>query len=159
AEFGAVALLPKHPTTGREEWAGLGEGGRARFVRMGCGNLVRAEAWRKVEGYESGFFLYRNDTDLALKLLAAGYDVWFDPAWIVWPDSPAASRKSERWLRLATRNWGWLARRHGRGFSKWFGMLAGFAWASRQAGLSAKRQLAVLHGLLDSLHTPPALPG
>jgi GT2 family glycosyltransferase len=157
-EVGAVALLPKHPSTGREEWTGLGEGGRGGFARMGCGNLVRAEAWRRVEGYESRFFLYRNDTDLALKLLSAGYDVWFDPAWVVWHDSPAASRKSERWLRLATRNWGWLARRHGRGLSKWFGMLAGAAWASRQAGLSVRRQLAVVHGVLDSLQTPPGLP-
>jgi GT2 family glycosyltransferase len=157
-ELGAVALLPKHPRTGREEWTGLGEGGRGGFARMGCGNLVRSEAWRRVEGYEGGFFLYRNDTDLALKLLAAGYDVWFDPAWIVWHDSLAAARKSERWLSLATRNWGWLARRHGRGPSRWLGMLAGFAWASRQAGLSFGRQLAVAKGVLGSLKTPPGLP-
>jgi GT2 family glycosyltransferase len=159
AGIGGVALLPKHPQTHVEEWSWAGEGGRGRFVRMGCGNLLRMDAWRGVGGYESGFFLYRNDTDLALKLLAAGYDVWFDPSWIVWHDSPAAARKSERWLRLATRNWGWLARRHGRGLSKWWGMLAGFAWASRLAGLSLWRQGAVLSGVLDAFRSPaPPLP-
>jgi GT2 family glycosyltransferase len=126
---------------------------------MGCGNLVRTSAWRQVGGYEGAFFLYRNDTDLALKLLAAGHDVYFDPTWIVWHDSPAAAHKSERWLYYATRNWGWLARRHGRGFTKYLGTLAGFAWASRQAGLSPKRQWRALNGALASLRcAPPKLP-
>src|SRR5690606_34605702 len=82
---------------------------------MGCGNLVRRSAWQAVGGYEESFFLYRNDVDLALKLLAAGGKgggVWFDPTWVVWHDSPAAApnrRKSLRWFELATRNWIWLA--------------------------------------------------
>jgi len=68
----AVALLPKHPATNAEEWK---HSGRAQpgWTMMGCGNLIRMDAWRRVEGYESSFFLYRNDTDLALKLLSAGY--------------------------------------------------------------------------------------
>ena len=32
---------------------------------MGCANLVRRTAWNEVGGYESAFFLYRNDADLA----------------------------------------------------------------------------------------------
>jgi GT2 family glycosyltransferase len=154
----AVALLPVHPGTGVAEWGAGGKTGGG-CVRMGCGNLVRTEAWKQVGGYEGGFFLYRNDTDLALKLLSAGHDVWFDPAWIVWHDSPAAQRKSERWLRMATRNWGWLARRHGRGPSKWWGMLAGFARAACLAGLSVRRQWRVLVGAVESLRLPaPKLP-
>jgi GT2 family glycosyltransferase len=158
-QVGAVALLPKHPSTGAPEWRLAGDAARGDFPRMGCGNLVRMDAWKRVGAYESAFWLYRNDADLALKLLSAGYDVWFDPAWIVWHDSPAAARKSDRWLRTATRNWGWLAKRHGRGLSKWWGMLAGFAWASRQAGLSPSRQFCVVRGVLDAIGRPaPKLP-
>jgi GT2 family glycosyltransferase len=154
----AVALLPTHPTTRAPEWR-HDHKAQGAWPIMGCGNLVRTDAWHKVGGYEGTFFLYRNDTDLALKLLAAGYDVWFEPTWIVWHDSPAAAHKSERWLYFATRNWGWLARRHGRGFTKYLGMLAGFAWASRLAGLSLKRQWKVLGGAAASLrHAPPHLP-
>jgi GT2 family glycosyltransferase len=153
-DIGGVALLPRHPGTGVEEWRHDNEP-RGRWMMMGCGNLVRRDAWRKVGGYEASFFLYRNDTDLALKILSAGYDVWFDPAWLVWHDSPAAARKNDRWLYMATRNWGWMARRHGRGLSKWLGMAAGFAWASRLAGLSMGRQLKVLKGAFESLKSPP----
>jgi GT2 family glycosyltransferase len=152
--IGAVALLPVHPQTRQAEW--LHEGvAQARWPVMGCGNLVRRDAWDAVGGYEPSFFLYRNDTDLALKLLAAGFDVWFDPRWIVWHDSPAAARKSDRWLNLATRNWVWLARRHGRRLSKRVGMLAGVLWASRLAGLSPRRQWCVLRGMWAGLRTPP----
>jgi GT2 family glycosyltransferase len=157
-DIAAVALLPAHPTSKTPEWRHEFKA-QGHWPLMGCGNLVRTEAWRQVEGYEGRFFLYRNDTDLALKLLAAGHDVWFDPAWIVWHDSPAAAHKSERWLHLATRNWGWLARRHGRGVTKYLGMAAGYAWASRLAGLSPQRQWCVVKGAAEALRRPaPPLP-
>jgi len=155
---GAVALLPKHPVSQVEEWRHE-KLPQSRWPVMGCGNLIRTEVWRAVGGYEEGFFLYRNDTDLALKLLAAGFDVWFDPTWIVWHDSPGASRKSDRWLTLATRNWVWLARRHGRRFSKRIGALAGIAWAVRLAGLSPRRQWLVARGAWTGCWTrPPQVP-
>jgi GT2 family glycosyltransferase len=155
---GAVALLPKHPGTLVEEWRHGGVA-QARWPVMGCGNLLRKEVWDAVGGYEESFFLYRNDTDLALKLLAAGFDVWFDPGWVVWHDSPAAKVKSDRWFTLATRNWGWLARRHGRRLSKRVGLLAGYAWAIRLAGWSPRRQWCVLKGMWAGVFTrPPRVP-
>lgn len=155
---GAVALLPKHPATQVEEWRHE-RVPQSRWPVMGCGNLIRTEVWRAVGGYEEGFFLYRNDTDLALKLLAAGFDVRFDPTWIVWHDSPAAKAKSDRWFTLATRNWVWLARRHGRRFSKRVGALAGIAWAVRLAGFSPRRQWLVARGAWRGCWTkPPPVP-
>ncbi len=146
----AVALHPRHPATKQSEWP-FAKAARDHWPVMGCGNLVRAEAWLRVGGYESAFFLYRNDVDLALKLLAAGYDVRFDPAWVVWHDSPAAARKSERWLRLATRNWVWLAKRHGRGVGRWIGGVAGVVRALRHAGISAPRIGCVLSGTWNGM--------
>jgi len=149
--LGAVTLHPRHPKNGASEWpfaaARQNRPDRAWPV-MGCGNLVRRTAWNQVGGYEPSFFLYRNDTDLALKLLGAGWGVYFDPALVVWHDTPAGagSRKSPRWHELATRNWLWLARRHALGTDRLTGALLGWAWAHGLAGLSPSRHLATLRG-------------
>lgn len=156
-DIAAVALHPRHPDGGRSEWP------FARRVRtacdawpvMGCGNLVRKTAWQQVGGYCEGFFLYRNDTDLALSLGSTG-KVWFDPSWVVWHDSPAAARKSVRWCHLATRNWLWMAKRHSRHPSRfwaWLGVLQAF----RLAGFRPSAILAVTKGVRDGLfHAAPS---
>lgn len=161
--LGAVTLHPRHPRDGRSEWpfaAGLHGSHTDACPVMGCANLVRRCAWNTVGGYEKEFFLYRNDADLALKLLGSGLGVRFDPALVVHHDTPAGagSRKSVRWHELATRNWIWMARRHGRGVARLSGALMGWAWAHRHAGLSPARHLATLRGAWAGwLGTPPAL--
>jgi GT2 family glycosyltransferase len=168
-DIAAVALHPRHPLTGKSEWpfAHLPAGKALRdghWPVMGCGNLIRRDAWLDAGGYEPAFFLYRNDTDLALKLLgpactAKTRGVYFDPALTVWHDSPGAARKSRRWHRLATRNWIWMARRHGRGLGRGgvCGALLGWTWAHRLAGISPRRHAATFLGALSGvLHRPPS---
>lgn len=150
ADTHAVSFHPVHPVSRTSEWPML----RAKqdaWPVMGCGNLVRTDAWRTVGGYEEAFFLYRNDTDLALKLLGSGMNVHADPDWIVWHDSPAAARKSERWLHLATRNWCWMCRRHGKGLAKLAAMSLGVGWAVMQAGFSASRIVRVFRGAVQGV--------
>src|SRR6185503_13614656 len=177
-EIGAVAFHPRHPETNQSEWpfAARTPGGRAddRWPVMGCGNLVRRELWNSLGGYEPGFFLYRNDADLALKVLSQPrvpaaparperrWGVYFEPAWTVWHQSPAARRKSNRWHRLATRNWIWMCRRHGRGLG--LGGLSagliGWAWAHRLAGFRPGAHAQTIRGAVEGwLRKPPALPG
>lgn len=154
--LGAVAMHPRHPTTGRSEWSfagGLDGSTCDQWPVMGCGNLVRRAAWLAAGGYESGYFLYRNDTDLALKLLGLGYGVHFNPAWVVWHDTGAGAgqRKSLNWHRIATRNWIWMARRHGGGFrhlDTWRGALLGWLWAHKLAAFNASRHWATLRGAI-----------
>ena len=157
-DLAAIALHPRHPETQRSEWPFA----RTRsdfWPFMGCGNLVRAAVWKLVGGYEPAFFLYRNDTDLALKILESGGQVRFDPHWIVHHDSPAAAVKSERWLHLATRNWMWLCRRHATGGTKLSAMFAGAAWALRLAGWNRRRIACVLRGMRQgALSRRPPLP-
>lgn len=118
---------------------------------MGPGNIIRRSAWDAVGGYEGGYFLYRNDTDLALKLMGAGYEVLFTPDCKVWHDSPIARTKTAKWLYRSTRNWVWLARRHGRRGSGLVAILMGWIWAHRLAGLSPTKHIATLRGLFAGL--------
>lgn len=160
-DLGAVTLVPVHPNTGKSEWpfAGKADSPCDDWPVMGCCNLVRRSVWGAVDGYEERFFLYRNDTDLAMKILGAGLGVHCTPEWRCEHDSLAAARKSERWCRLATRNWIWLARRHGRGVRGVLGALAGWAWAHKLSGLSASRQWATICGAVEGWTTPePPLP-
>ncbi len=163
--LGAVTLHPRHPNGGRSEWPFRvppgGGGGTDAWPFMGCANLVRRDAWMHVGGFEPAFFLYRNDTDLALKLLASTRGVHFNPSLIVWHDSPSGpgSPKSIRWHQLATRNWIWMARRHsGMGFPAhilgFLGALLGWLWAHKLAGFSIPRHTATLRGLWSGITTP-----
>ena len=153
-----VALHPRHPDGGRSEWpfARTVYAASSAWPIMGCGNLVRRSAWQRAGGYCEDYFLYRNDTDLALSLGTLG-EVWFDPSWVVWHDSPAAARKGERWCHMATRNWLWMARRHGRGAAHalaWLGVLRAF----RLAGLRPAAIRAVARGVIEGVMEPfPAI--
>lgn len=165
-DLAAVSFLPRHPRTGQAEWAFGERDDRGRFTSdrwpvMGCANLVRRSDWIAAGGYEPEFFLYRNDTDLALKLLAMGRGVRFDSTWIALHDTAAGAggRKNARWHRTATRNWVWMCRRHGAGIRGVLAAGAGWAWAHRLAGLSIGRQWSTLRGAAEgALRRAPSLP-
>lgn len=157
-ELGAVAFLPRHPRTGQAEWSfgerdDVGRWTSDAWPVMGCANLVRRRDWVAAGGYEREFFLYRNDTDLALKLLAMGRGVHFDSTWVAMHDTTAGAgaKKSANWHRLATRNWVWVCRRHGRGVGRVVAAAAGWAWAHRLAGVSVLRQWATLRGGVEGV--------
>lgn len=154
-DVAAVTLHRRHPKTQEYEWPFERVTSRTgRWPDMGPANLVRRSAWDAVGGYEKGYFLYRNDTDLALKLLGAGREVVLAPDCLVWHDSPIARSKTARWLYRSTRNWVWLARRHGRRGSGLLAIFMGWLWAHRLAGLSPAKHVATLRGLVAGLLTP-----
>ncbi|MEO0512199.1 MAG: glycosyltransferase [Planctomycetota bacterium] len=165
----AVAFHRCHPRSGSFEWPGNTDRRDARpahrdawpsvaWPDMGCCNLVRRDAWWAAGGYESGYFLYRNDTDLALTLAALGRTVLFDPTIVAWHDSPSVGRPSPAWFRLATRNWVWLCRRHGRGVWAVLGVVLGWAWSHTRARLRPSCHIATLAGLWSGLTAaPPAV--
>jgi GT2 family glycosyltransferase len=177
-DLGAVTFHPRNPDTAASEWAfadQLDWRPTDRWPVMGCANLVRADVWERLGGYEPTFFLYRNDTDLALRILrlsrasadGAGhrtrldgptYGVYFDPRWVAWHDTPAGAdgRKSARWHKLATRNWVWTCRRNARATAALRGAAIGWAWAHRLAGLSPRRHAATLAGAISGFLASPA---
>jgi GT2 family glycosyltransferase len=157
-----VMLHRKHPKTQHYEWpfeALTLAGVQTQWPDMGCGNFYRTRAWQAVGGYEQKYELYRNDTDIALKLLASGGDVVFCKDWLVWHDSKIASRKSDKWLWLSTRNWVWMAKRHAKGTLLVRGVLLGWLHAHRLAGLRPSGHWATLRGALRGVCTrAPELP-
>lgn len=157
ASIDAIAFNPIHPETGATEWPDAVRSCK-RFNRMGCANLIRTEVWKSSGGYLGAYFLYRNDTDLALTILSADGSIHFDPTLRALHDSPFTAKKSDRWLRLATRNWIWMGRRHGRGLWKLLGILAGVCRACMFAGVSAPRLGHVFGGVREALMTTPPMP-
>ncbi len=151
----AITLHREHPRTNEYEWPFARIASRTPYwPDMGPGNIIRRSAWDAVGGYEAGYFLYRNDTDLALKLLGAGFEVLFTPDCKVWHDSPIARTKTAKWLYRSTRNWVWLAKRHGKRGSGLVAVLMGWLWAHKLAGISPIKQLAALRGMLAGLFSP-----
>lgn len=157
----AVSFARRHPATKAWEWPGERAPQRSEaWPDMGCCNLVRTGAWQAVGGYEPAYFLYRNDTDLALSLLGAGYRVRFERDLFAWHDSPVVGRQHPAWFRLATRNWVWMCRRHARGLGGAVGVLAGWAWAHKQAGRRPACHAMAIRGFFEGVLRPaPALRG
>lgn len=161
ATLGAVALHPRHPGTGASEWRFLGVGRPASrcWPLIGPGSLVRASAWRAVGGYERRYFLYGNDTDLALKLLGSGWGVFMRPDLAVWHDCTTASRRPMQWFRLAVRNRVWTARRHARGLPALGYAMASVLEAHWRARCDPRRHVSVMAGAaLGLVRRPPGLP-
>ncbi len=160
ADIAGVALHPRNTATHESEWPFAEQfgGGIEFWPVMGCGNLVRRDAWLRAGGYTREYFLYRNDVDFALTLLGLGMRVYFDPAWEVSHDTIITRRKSMRWCELATRNWVWMCRRHGRGAGGGIAAIAGWAWAHRLAALSITRHASVLKGAYHGLTRRPPSP-
>ncbi|HED54581.1 MAG TPA: glycosyltransferase [Phycisphaerales bacterium] len=153
-DVAGIMLHRQHPRTNEHEWPFERIASRLpRWPDMGSGNIIRRSAWDAVGGYESGYFLYRNDTDLALKLLGAGYEVMFTPDLHVWHDSPISKTKTAPWLFRSTRNWVWLCKRHGRRGSGLLAILLGWLWAHKLAGFSPVKHWAALRGALAGLFT------
>jgi len=162
--LGAVAFHPTHPTTKSGEWAfaqgRMGCVAEGMWPLLGCGALVRRGAWEAVGGFEPGFFLYTNDTDLALRLIARGWGVHGDLSLIVWHDCETAARRPTRWFRMATRNRVWLARRHLPWAHACAAGAAGWLDAHRRAGVRAKDHAAALAGAVAGVFSeaPPIEP-
>ncbi len=112
-EVGAVALNPVD-ALGMSEFPLRSDdsGMRERWPLLIAGFVVRRADWMRVQGFEGSFFLYVNDTDLALKLLASKRQIVLDPSLRVQHFSPTSQRRPPAWFHLAARNRVWLIRRH-----------------------------------------------
>ncbi|MEB3329580.1 MAG: glycosyltransferase [Candidatus Sericytochromatia bacterium] len=85
--LGRWSLEPHHET--RPPRAGAAP--RPVTFATGCAWLVTAAAWRRLGGFEEGFFLYHEDVDASLRARAAGLSLAWVPAAEGWHVGGAAT--------------------------------------------------------------------
>lgn len=73
---------------------------------------VRRDAFLKVGGFPGHFFISHEGPDLALRLIDAGYSIWYDPAIVVKHHQSTLGRASWRRYYYDTRNVIWLSIRN-----------------------------------------------
>ncbi|MCX6578648.1 MAG: glycosyltransferase family 2 protein [Candidatus Aminicenantes bacterium] len=79
-----------------------------RMAFNGCGAGIRKSVIDKVGGYPGEFFLYWNEQDLAIRILAAGYQIRSFTGIIAYHKYSPANRESLRAPFYYTRNLYWL---------------------------------------------------
>lgn len=90
----------------RREAGGLPE------VHVGCGALIRTDAFRAAGGYDASFHYYVEEYDLAARLLARGWRIRHDIRSTVIHEKVAANRSMDVILERLVRNNGWVIARH-----------------------------------------------
>jgi GT2 family glycosyltransferase len=73
--------------------------------------IVRRSAFEQVGGWPGTFFLFAEGSDLAWRMLDAGYRIWYAGDVLSFHPAPATGRRG-RFRYLASRNRVWLARRN-----------------------------------------------
>jgi GT2 family glycosyltransferase len=75
---------------------------RTDFVN-GCALVIRSDVFRRLGGFDEGFFLYCDDVDLSLRAIALGYRIRVCPRTLVRHDHHGSSTKalgSRKWLHV-----------------------------------------------------------
>jgi GT2 family glycosyltransferase len=98
---GLSKVFPRHPLIARYNMTYLSDDETAEVDSvMGAYMLVRAEALAQAGLYDERFFMYGEDLDLAFRIKARGWRVFYYPAVTVLHHKGASSRKqSERSIR------------------------------------------------------------
>lgn len=92
------------------------------FATSATASLWRADAFRRLGGFDPSFFAYYEDVDLGFRARSRGYEAWYVPTAVVLHRGGASSETDDSWrLRCSVANrWatvlknvpsGWLARR------------------------------------------------
>lgn len=136
------------------------EAGGLPEVIVGCGALVRRDAFLGVGGYDRQMQYYAEEYDLCARFLACGFRVEHDGRLRVLHARTAVGRNADRMVELLTRNNAWVIQRYApeavreRALARALARVS--AIASREsatAGLMRGRQ-----SLADSLPRQPRMP-
>lgn len=100
--IGAQIMTP----TGARERGGLPE------VIVGCGMLVRREAFLELGGYDPSLHYYAEEYDLSARAIAAGWSIVHDFRWRVRHERAMQGRDLNAMIRRLVRNSAWVAHRH-----------------------------------------------
>jgi GT2 family glycosyltransferase len=97
-----VGLVAFYIFNGKDLPAGLQFSGESRYTAsfVGCGALMRREAVLRTRGYAAFFGNEWEEDELALRLMKAGWALYYDPSLIVHHRVSPQNRRSDRtWMR------------------------------------------------------------
>jgi N-acetylglucosaminyl-diphospho-decaprenol L-rhamnosyltransferase len=123
--------------------------GEADWVSGAC-MLVRRTALEQIGGFDEGFFLYCEDTDICLRLRTAGHGVRFEPAAEARHIEGSSAPRSEL-VAIHARSRLRYARLHYRPGGAWLEAAAVCLWALTHAVVAAPRRPATARGHLAAL--------
>ena len=79
---------------------------------VGCGFAVRRDLFKEIGWFSGHFFLYQNEIDAAIKIVQAGYKIYFDPRCRIVHRQSSECRTNWRQVFFPTRNTVWLLRKY-----------------------------------------------
>lgn len=79
---------------------------------VGCGFVVRRDLFKKIGWFPGHFFLYQNEIAVAIKIVQAGYKIYYEPRCRVIHRTSPNGRASWRQVFYPTRNTVWLLRQY-----------------------------------------------
>jgi len=79
---------------------------------VGCGFAIRRDLFAQVDWYPSEFFLYQNEIEVAIRVLLAGYKIYYEPQCRVVHRQSPTGRTNWRRVYYPTRNTIWIIRRY-----------------------------------------------
>ena len=77
---------------------------RYTYLFVGCGFAIKKEVLGKVGYFPSDFFIYAEESDLALRVLEADYPILFLPKAVVCHEEAPVNRASKRFMFYGCRN-------------------------------------------------------
>ena len=123
--------------------------GEADWVSGAC-MLVRRSAFEAIGGFDEGFFLYCEDTDICVRLRAAGHAVRYEPAAVARHIEGSSAPRSELVAIHARSRLRYARLHYGRG-GAWLEAAAVCLWALTHAVVAAPRRPATARGHLAAL--------
>ncbi len=79
---------------------------------IGCGFIIRRDLFAQIGWYPENFFLYQNEIEVSFRIRLLGYDILYDPAFIIVHQGMPSLRSGERRIFFPTRNTLWILRRY-----------------------------------------------
>ncbi len=79
---------------------------------VGCGFGIRRALFESIGWYPERFFLYQNETEVAIRVRQKGYEIFYEPCCRVVHREAAAGRTNSRRVFFPTRNTIWILRRY-----------------------------------------------
>lgn len=79
---------------------------------IGCGFIIRRDLFARIDWYPKDFFLYQNEIDVSFQIRLLGYDIFYQPDFVVVHRGIPSQRAGWRRIFYPTRNTLWLLRQY-----------------------------------------------